>query len=79
MKKDEEGRRKQGVPSLMQTGEETAPGKGREAFSLAQAASLLSKVDVLSHLSTIPLNGYTWDCFIYRELKLDLRSNSGST
>lgn len=43
---------KQGVPNLMQMGEETAPGKGREALSphlthLAQAASLQSKVDVL--------------------------------
>lgn len=31
---DEEGAGgKQGVPSLMQMGEETAPGKGREALS----------------------------------------------
>lgn len=39
---------------------------------LAQAACLPSKADVLSHLAIIPIIGYMWGCFIYRELKLDL-------
>lgn len=39
---------------------------------LAQAAGLPSKADVLSHLTIIPIMGYMWGCFIYRELKLDL-------
>lgn len=60
----------------MQMGEETAPGKGRYALSLSSlpgpSCQPTGKADVLSHLTIIPIMGYMWGCFIYRELKLDL-------
>lgn len=59
----------------MQTGEKTAPGKGREALSLSHppgsAVSLLCKADVLPISASFLYTG-AWGCFIYRELKLDL-------